>query len=354
MIKRILIVSSVLVLLIAGWLFNLLRTAGQFKSIESHFACECSPVSGLSGAEDITIHPKTGIAYISACDRRSINNGKIVPGAIFSYNLKTSRPKLVNLTPEAGNNFQPHGISLYTGRNGKDALFVINHGGGIHKIEIFDLKDGMLVHSKTISDPMLVSPNDLAAIGPDQFYVTNDHKYVSGFKKVFEEYLKLKVSNVVFYNGSGFSEAASGFGYANGINSSHDGKTIYLAATIEGSLHIFDRNSDSGKLTLKNSINMKTGLDNIEINQDGSLWIGAHPKLLTFVQHSKNPSKKSPSQILHIIPLDSGKFDTKEVYLNKGEQLSGSSVAAVYQNRMLIGSVFEDKILDCCLKFPGK
>ncbi len=350
MLKRIIIISIILILVIAGWLLNLLWTAGQFKTIKSHFACECSPVMGLSGAEDITIHPGTGIAYISACDRRSISNGKIVPGAIFSYNLKTTRPKLINLTPEAGKDFQPHGISLYTGTDGKNTLFVINHGGGNHRIEIFNLKDGTLIHRKTISDPMLVSPNDLVAVGPDQFYVTNDHKYVSGVKKVLEEYLKLKVANVVYYNGTGFSEAASGVGYANGINSSHDGKTIYLAATVGRSLHIFDRNIKSGKLELKNSLKLKTGLDNIEMDKDGSLWIGAHPQLLTFVQHSKNPSKISPSQILHVIPLDSGKFDIKEVYLNNGEQISGSSVAAVYNNRMIIGSVFEDKILDCCLK----
>jgi len=350
MIKRIVIISIIFVLVIAGWLLNLLWTAGQFKSIESHFACECSQVTGVSGAEDITIHPKAGIAYISACNRRSIRDGKIVPGSIFSYDLKTTMPKLFNLTPDAGKDFQPHGISLYTGMDGNDTLFVINHGGGIHRIEIYDLKGGALIHRKTISDPMLVSPNDLAAVGPDQFYVTNDHKYVSGFKKVLEDYLKLNVSNVVFYNGSSFSKAATGFGYANGINSSHDGKTIYLSATIERSLHIFNRNTTTGELDLKNSIKLKTGLDNIEMDRDGSLWIGAHPKLLTFVQHSKDPSKKSPSQILRVIPLDSGKFDITEIYLNGGDQISGSSVAAVHKNRMLIGSVFEDKILDCCLK----
>ncbi len=105
MIKRISIIAIMLVLLVAVWLLNLLWTAGQFKSIKPHFGCECSRVTGLSGAEDITIHPKTGIAYISACDRRSISNGKIVPGAIFSYNLKTTQPKLTNLTPGAGNDF---------------------------------------------------------------------------------------------------------------------------------------------------------------------------------------------------------------------------------------------------------
>jgi len=176
MLKRIVIISLIILLGIIAWVLNLLWTAGQFKTIEPHFACECSEVTGLSGAEDITIHPKTGIAYISACDRRSASVGKTVPGAIFSYEPGTAEPKLLNLTPDAGNDFQPHGISLYTG-DGGDVLFVINHGEGKHKVEVFDLKEGRLIHRKSISGPMLVSPNDLTAVGPDQVYVNNDHKY---------------------------------------------------------------------------------------------------------------------------------------------------------------------------------
>jgi hypothetical protein len=39
--------------------------------------------------------------------------------------------------------------------------------------------------------------------------------------------------------------------------------------------------------------------------------------------------------------------DIKEVYLNMGEEISASSVAAVYKNRMLVGAVFDPKFLDC-------
>jgi len=42
-------------------------------------------------------------------------------------------------------------------------------------------------------------------------------------------------------------------------------------------------------------------------------------------------------------------FGVEEVYLNDGTQLSGSSVAAPVNGRMLIGSVFEPFILDCSL-----
>jgi arylesterase/paraoxonase len=90
-----------------------------------------------------------------------------------------------------------------------------------------------------------------------------------------------------------------------------------------------------------------TGVDNIEIDSTGGLWIGAHPQLLKFMQHAQDPAKLSPSQILHLSPKAGGGYDIKEVYLNKGEAISASSVAAVYKNRMLVGAVFDPKFLDC-------
>jgi hypothetical protein len=37
----------------------------------------------------------------------------------------------------------------------------------------------------------------------------------------------------------------------------------------------------------------------------------------------------------------------EEVYLDRGEEISASSVAAVRGNRLLIGAIFESKFLDC-------
>ncbi len=345
--RGLLITLLILILLSVGWVVELLWSAGQFKKIDSHFIGECNPVAGLIGPEDITIHPKTGIAYISACDRRAVSSGKPGKGGIFAYDLNTAEPKLINLTPDADPDFQPHGISLYSEEGGRAVLFSVNHQGGKHKIEIYDLKNGQLYHTKTLSDPTLVSPNDLVAVGPDKFYVTNDHRYASGIKRTMEEYLKLRLSNVLFYTGSKFIEAASGIGYANGINLSTDGRILYLCAVTERSLYVYDRNTTTNKISYREKIKLNTGVDNIEIDNAGSLWIGAHPKLLSFVKHSKDHTQISPSQILHLVPRSDGGYEITEMYLNTGEEISGSSVCAVGNNRMLIGSVFDPKFLDC-------
>ncbi|CAD7839316.1 MAG: hypothetical protein [Olavius algarvensis Delta 4 endosymbiont] len=347
--KRLLYVVLVLVLVIAGWVGHLLWSAGHFKTIEPHFAGSCLVVSGVTGAEDITIHPRTGMAYISACDRRALRTGQNGRGGIFAYDLTAPQPVPVKLTSGPGPDFQPHGISLYIDAEGRDALFVINHSGGTHKVEIYDVKPDGLVHRRTVKDPVLVSPNDIVAVGRESFYATNDHRFTSGLLKIVEDYLKLPLANVVFFNGRDFQVAADGIGYANGINISPDGRKLYVAATTQQTLKIFNRDLKSGKLTLAQSIRFDTGLDNIEIDSTGALWIGAHPQLLKFVAHSKDASKRSPSQILRVTLSPNGEPRTDEVYLTKGAALSGASVGAVYGDRLLIGSVFEPKVLDCRL-----
>ena len=345
--KTILITILILVLVVVGWLVDLLWSAGQFKTIAPHFAGQCTQVRGVKGAEDITLHPKTGVAFISACDRRAVVEGRPGKGGIYAYDLNTEMPRLVNLTPDASEDFQPHGISLFVGEEGNDSLFVINHEAGKHQIEIYDLENEKLVHRKTISDPMLISPNDLVAVGPEHFYVSNDHRFVSGFKRIIEDYARLSLSNVVYYDGSQFKEAASGFAYANGINVSADGKILYVCATTKRTLYIFDRDPSTGKISQREKIKLDNRLDNIEVDKEGGLWIGAHPQLLSFVKHSKDPSALSPSQILHLTPKYNGGYNIEEAYLNAGDEISGSSVAVVRNDRMLIGSVFEAKFLDC-------
>jgi arylesterase/paraoxonase len=107
---------------------------------------------------------------------------------------------------------------------------------------------------------------------------------------------------------------------------------------------------NTGDLSMRSTIEAGTGVDNIEVDQSGALWIGCHPKLLTFVKYSKNPSMLSPSQVIKVTKRPSGQFDVEDIYLSHGHPLSGSSVAAVFENMLLIGSVFDERFLLCDLQ----
>ena len=345
--KKWLIGLSIVLALVAGWVLRLMWLAGEFKKLEPHFAGECTPVFGAVGAEDIVIHRAAGVAFISAADRRALMKGGSPRGGLYLYDLSDPRHRLRNLTPDASPEFHPHGVSLHVGPEGRVTLMVVNHERGNHTVEIYDWNGEVLAHRRTIAGPLMVSPNDLHALDHERFIVTNDHANPPGFARTIEEYFRREISNVLYYDGSRFHEAVGGIGLPNGVNASPDGRTLYVASTITGSIRTFDLDPSSGRLSPKGRIEIGSGVDNIDVDAEGRLWVAAHPKLLTFVRHVSDPAVLAPSQVFRIDPASAR---VEEVYLDLGSGIAGSSVAAFDDGRLLIGTVFDPKFLDCQLR----
>ncbi|MGB0929850.1 MAG: hypothetical protein ACPGVB_03690 [Chitinophagales bacterium] len=76
-------------------------------------------------------------------------------------------------------------------------LWVINHVEGKHSIEIFHLRGDSLTHLETLKEDMMINPNDIVAVGENEFYFTNDHTYTSKIGTLAEGYLGLKTANVM-------------------------------------------------------------------------------------------------------------------------------------------------------------
>ena len=340
-------------ILVAGFILRTMYEAGEFKTLEPHYSGECLSVAGVAGAEDITFL-KNGTALISSDNRRSRMDGSLAQGTIYQYRPKAKDHKLVNLRPELDTGFHPHGISVYEDPDGKIFLAVVNHhSGGLfnssegHSVELFRYEVDSLFHIRSVSGPLMISPNDIVLINKDQFYVTNDHGSSSGLMQTLEEYLQLRRCKVLFYDGKKFSVAASGLGFANGININRDGSLLYVAETIGKQLSIFSRDKNTNDLDWIESIDFNSGVDNIEIDSDGNLWIGSHPKMYTFSRHMNDSAVLSPSQVYKVSLDQSNSYTIEEIYLNLGGELSGSTVAAFYDSTLLIGSVFESYFLDC-------
>lgn len=349
------IVKVILALFLALFLyavFGILIPAGVFKTISPHFEGAVTKLElPIAGPEDITIDQQNGLAFISVDDRRAnMANAKSVNGAILLMNLSDSVPSLKNITPNL-KNFHPHGISLWKEPDGRIFLFVITHGVNRNKqaVERFEWKNDSLIYLESIVDPALMtSPNDVTAVGERAFYVTNDHGYSNaGLGRTLEDYLQRSISFVNYYDGNSFRKVATDIAYANGINHSADLSQLFVASCTGRKILIYDRNPGNGELTLNEKIDVNTGVDNIELDTDGSLWIGAHPQLLKFAGHAKDSKKHSPSQVIKLSKDESGKYKMEEVFLNDGTSYSGSSVGAVYKNKILIGSVFENSLLIC-------
>lgn len=379
--KKIILWILIPIVIIALFIIRTLVSAGQCKTIESYSEFDCKPLEGFAGGEDIVIDRSTGTAFISYTDRRAALSGQSFDSGILSYSLLESNPtpqrleivskqnKSAKLSKFASDGFASsgfassgfafqgfsfHGIDVYTDSNQNKFLFAVNHESvnqpaGYSVIEIFEYKNNKLYHVETIQDKELRNLNDVVAVGPRQFYATVDHGATSYFGQIFENYLQLPISHVVYFDGQSTRKVAGGIAYANGIAVSNN--TVYVAGTVGQKVHVYDRNLETGDLTKKKSIYLGTGVDNIDIDEQGVVWIGSHPKLLSFVEHSKHKSKLSPSEVVTLTwQSDTNNYKPKTVYLNDGSQLSGLSVAAAYRNRVLLGTVFESKFLDCSRK----
>jgi arylesterase/paraoxonase len=87
--------------------------------------------------------------------------------------------------------------------------------------------------------------------------------------------------------------------------------------------------------------------DNLDVLANGDLLLGLHSKIFPFIEHAGDATKHSPSHIMQFKGDGKGGFAPETIYYNPGEEISGASVGASVDKRLLIGSVFEPKIVDC-------
>lgn len=334
--------------LIMTFVMRTVWLSGAFRTIHNQFSGSTEVINGIPGVEDIDIDYSTGIAFLSSDDRwaRTIHH-QPVKGGIYAMNLNDSVLTPVNLTAEFDQaDFHPHGISFYQSPEGKKMLFVVNHRDSGNFIEVFQYINDTLKHVERITDSLMISPNDVVGVGERQFYFTNDHAESPGTMRSLKDLATIGTGNIGYYNGERVViTSVEGIKYANGINVSADGSQIYLAATTDRLVMIFSRDKSTGALTLTREVDTGTGVDNIDIDEAGNLWVGCHPQLLKFLSHAKDESKISPSEVIKLAPQPDGSFVQTTVYLNDGTELSASSVAAVYRNRILIGPVFQRKFV---------
>jgi len=96
----VIITVFILTIVLAGLAVKTFYDAGEFREIKPHFKGQSQSISGVLSSEDITIHPRTGLAFISSADRRVQGSDTVQPrqGAIYGFDLTSANPQLVNLT----------------------------------------------------------------------------------------------------------------------------------------------------------------------------------------------------------------------------------------------------------------
>ncbi|XP_003782730.1 serum paraoxonase/arylesterase 1 [Otolemur garnettii] len=312
----------------------------------------CNFVKGIeNGSEDLEILPN-GLAFISSGlkypglkDFEPANPGKILLMDLNEKGLTVLELEITGSKFDLSS-FNPHGISTFTDEDNTVYLLVVNHPDGKTTVELFKFQEEekSLLHLKTIRHKLLPNLNDIVAVGPEQFYGTNDHYFVHPYLRSWELYLGLSWSYVVYYSPNEVRVVAEGFDFANGISLSPDGKYVYIAELLAHKIHVYEKHANWTLTPLK-SLDFNTLVDNISVDPvTGDLWVGCHPNgMRIFYNDPENPPA---SEVLRIQNILTEEPKVTLVYAENGTVLQGSTVASVYKGRLLIGTVFHKAL--CC------
>ena len=333
---------------------------------------------GGAGPEDIAIDRASGIAYISATDRWAVFGKKNPqnpdalnrPGRLYALPLDVTPLQTREITPadfqdrpnDRRTDFQPHGISLIDTKDGK-LLFVINHlrtwsGDGwddpiknrIDIVKVAGTARAMLMRSisetpPVDSKPLLVSPNDIAALDENRFFVTNEHGGEAVFWALLGDMFRINHGTLLFYDGSKFHKLRD-IPMANGVAVAQKAgeNRLYVTSSMTGQVMEFTWSREPTALTLVKSTSTGTGLDNIDVGPDSAPYVAGHPQPLRLILYRLGWAKSSPSQVVRL----GGANGDRMIY--EDPDGAAASVAAVYKNKILLGSIFDDKVKVCDLK----
>ncbi len=340
LIKRI---SLVILVLITGFVSHTLISTGFFRTINNQFQGTILKKVPLPGAEDITISDTDHFALISSTNRAVYPPTEQEQGGLYLMDLKNKKFSIKHLTASFDKPFAPHGISMIK-KDSTYTIMAVNHTSNEHSLEVFTFDGQNINHLRSLTDASMISPNDLVMIDENRFYFTNDHGYSKGIGKLIEEYGGLSVANVVYYDGNSFKEVAHGIAYANGINFDLKRNLIYVASPRGFLIKVYLKKND-GSLDFIEDIPCGTGVDNIEIDGQGNLWSGGHPNLLRFKAYAKGKKETAPSEIIKIEYRGKGDYTVEKIYVEDGKIMSGSSVAAPFEDLILVGNVMDDEFL---------
>ncbi len=347
--------SSVLLVLAVFFVLRWSTAAGVFTSVAPVSPGICKAIPGLQGPEDFEVDAAHDAIIVSSTNRRASKGSPDPRDGL--YLLKLSAPDTTPVKLDGvPKDFHPHGISLYRAPNGDETLMAINHrSDGSHAVEIFGLSyengAARLVAHSSIGGGLLVSPNDLFAVGPEKFYITNDHVSKSALGRFAEDYLVWPRADLLYFTGTNFRISVQRMAFPNGVFVSPDGGHAYVAITNERRLIAFSREPFFGNLTEIGSLSLPARPDNISMDGQGRLIVAGHPSLIRVNQFRGDPGKPSPSAVFRITLDQAGVPASYETtFADDGAAIGASSAAAVTGKRLLIGSVLDNKMLDCQLK----
>ncbi|KAI9290903.1 calcium-dependent phosphotriesterase [Neoconidiobolus thromboides FSU 785] len=382
------IISYTLVVLLAilayfsSGFINLLFFSESFlNEFKQSDLSKCHTLPELKGCEDLAIHYLSNQAIIGCPGNYLLHKENVKLGYsprdkltrnkesfIYSYDFNKQQVKKLtinNLPTDINLSFQ--GLDIIEDPKDKELvhILVINHRfNNIDSVEHFSYKvnENSVDYIESFLNKEFNNLNGITAVSPTSFYVTKDISTSSGFIHYLEQLTFLAYGSVLYKNEvNEVVTVAKGYKYPNGLAINYQQDLVYMTETMNGKLHLFNRDKDTGELEEKEVIELSFLPDNIKLEPvTGNLYLAGFPKSLGvfkyFETYNTNDYKPVEGVVARISnETGDGKFYGKNykqeiLLMDKLGPLSTTSVAAanLKLNRILISGLLNPEgILDC-------
>ena len=338
--------AGTLILIAVRWL----NAGGTFTDTPADSAAMCAAIVAPEGSGALAFDAQDNILFVAASDRRAPARKKPARGdGLYAYALANpgAGVKRISGTPA---DFHPRGISLFRADNGALTLVAINvPPTGDPAVEVFDIavKDGTvaLKERTAISGGLLVRPESIAAVSPDQFYVTNSGTSTTMLGRFLETYALMPRGNILYFDGNAFHAVAEDLVDARGAFV--DGQRLYVATGNGRTLYAFERNVFNGTLKPLGQLSIAAGLDKIGADGKGGLLVAATPKPFSEAAYLSDPAKPAPSQVFDVVLASGVPTAAEPIFSNNGNEIGAAGAVSAAGSHLFIGSGLDDKILDC-------
>lgn len=274
--------------------------------------------------------------------------------------------------------FVSHGIDVVADPQAKDAvyIFAVNHVPepefvstrrehivkSSSRIELFRhvIGSSTLKHIRTISQKLIETPNDIYAVSPTEFYVTNDHRHREGLMRELETMAPFAWSTTVhvtitdpsetFYT-KGFEviTALTGIKNNNGLGHVHGSNEVTVCSAERGILYRCVPDPETKTLAIEETVHMDSTLDNpswyhdrwASADDDKSGYVLAGlARGIELLQNTRDPTGKDPTFVWLVQRQQSssttdkavqtkGDWEKRLVFADDGTRLRTASAAVI-------------------------
>ncbi|KAI2469671.1 calcium-dependent phosphotriesterase [Annulohypoxylon bovei var. microspora] len=356
---------------------GLLRPLNSWKNIHG---IENRVIGDTVACEDLHYHEPSGMLY-SACTGDMVKATSWFPGSgtldhpenpgfgtlvvIDSKTLKTKKLSLANFPSSA---FVTHGISIYSPPSDPKTvyIFAVNHHPNplwtsasleqpkaASRIELFihTVGSDTAKHLRSISHPLIRTPNDLLALSEKEFLVTNCHHYRDGLMRLVEDLSHRPWTDLVHVsvdddNKITATVSLTSIGNNNGLGWGPNGQILIGDAT-GGNLHFARFEAENKTLSVSHYVSADGVVDNPSFFSDpytgfdgkdysGYLLPGLG-RPIDFPVNFKDPTGKAPiPSLVWFVPASAGKTEgegrdkqAKLLFSDDGSSLRGVTTAVI-------------------------